>query len=124
MKKLLNERTLMSQNFELPDYENISAEEMASSIGLNVKHIPVLVGSFTEESKKLIEEFEEAISSSDYEAIEHAAHSLKGSAGNLRLNEMHELSKEVEFAARAKTVDYPYDKACASLKKAIYSISL
>ena len=114
----------MPQNFELPSYENISAEEMASNIGLNVKHIPILVGSFTTESKKLIDELEVAVSSSNYEAIGNVAHSLKGSAGNLRFNEMYELSKEVELTAKEGQTDYPYDKACESLKKAIYSISL
>jgi len=121
---LVNVGEAMSQNFDLPSYENISAEEMASKIGLNVKHIPILVGSFTTESKKLIEELEAAIAANDYAGISSVAHSIKGSSGNLKFEEIYELSKEVELTAKEASADYPYAQACESLKRAIYSISL
>ena len=114
----------MSLSLELPSYNNISAEEMAAKIGLNVKHIPMLVQSFTDESKGIMEQLESAVNAKDYAAISNAAHSIKGSSGNLKFNEMYELAKEVELSAKAVKEDYPYAQACASLKKAIGSISL
>jgi len=114
----------MSQNLELPSYDNISAEEMASKIGLNVKHIPILIQSFTDEGTGIIQQLEEAVSVMDYDGIARAAHSIKGSSGNLKFIEMYELAKEVELSAKDKVEGFPYAEACASIKKAIESISL
>ena len=114
----------VSQNLELPSYNNLSAEEMASKIGLNVKHIPILVQSFTDESIGILHGLEEAISTMDYDAIANTAHSIKGSSGNLKFVEMYELAKDIELSAKDKKADFPYAEACASIKKAIESISL
>lgn len=97
---------------------------MAAKIGLNVKHIPILIESFTDESKGIMEQLENAVNAKDYAAISSAAHSIKGSSGNLKFNEMYELAKEVELSAKAAKEDYPYAEACTSIKKAIESISL
>lgn len=107
---------------ELPNYNNLSAEEMAAKIGLNVKHIPILVQSFTSESKTILDALSLAISKKDYEEMSGAAHSIKGSAGNLKFVEMYELAKEMELSAKDKKEDYPYSEACESLKKAVESI--
>lgn len=107
----------MSRNLELPSYENINSEEMAAKIGLNVKHIPILVESFTDESKQIIEALEVAIEQKNYEEIGNTAHFIKGSSGNLKFDEMYELAKEMELSAKAKTDDYPYAAACARLKR-------
>jgi PAS domain S-box-containing protein len=114
----------MSQLLDLPDYGAISADEMAAKIGLNVKHIPILVQSFVGESTSILEELQAAITNKDYEALANAAHSIKGSSGNLKFDAMYELAKEVELTAKDKKEDYPYQEAYDSLKKAIESISL
>ena len=114
----------MGQNLELPSYNNISAEEMAAKIGLNVKHIPILVQSFTEESKILLKQLETAIHAKDYTEVGNVAHSIKGSSGNLKFDEMYELAKALEHSAKTVDKEYPYLPAYESLKKAIESISL
>jgi CheY-like chemotaxis protein len=129
LEKVLNqfiphEGENMGQNLELPSYNNLSAEEMASKIGLNVKHIPILVQSFTDESAGIMQQLEEAISAMDYDAIANAAHSIKGSSGNLKFVELYELAKDVELSAKDKKADFPYAEASASIKNAIESISL
>lgn len=114
----------MSQNLELPSYSNISAEEMAIKIGLNVKHIPILVQSFTEESKTLLEQLKSAIDKHNYQEIGNIAHSIKGSSGNLKFDAMYELAKELEHSAKTERSEYPYLPVYESLKTAIESISL
>ena len=114
----------MSFNLELPSYNNISAEEMAAAIGLNIKHIPVLIQSFTQESIGILENLEAAIEAKNYENISSHAHSIKGSSGNLKFKEIYELAKDMELCAKEGREDYPYADACKSLKKAIQSISL
>jgi HPt (histidine-containing phosphotransfer) domain-containing protein len=91
----------MSQKLELPSYANINTEEMAAKIGLNVKHIPILIQSFIDESTQIITSLEAAIGQKDYEEISNMAHSAKG-----------------------KKEDYPYEAACMSLKNAILSIRI
>jgi HPt (histidine-containing phosphotransfer) domain-containing protein len=114
----------MSEKLQLPSYDNINAEEMAAKIGLNAKHIPILIQSFTDESTQIIASLESAISQKDYTEIGNTAHSIKGSAGNLKFDEMYELAKEVELSAKAGKEDYPYEAACTSLKNAILSIKI
>ena len=109
---------------ELPSYENIDAQEMASKIGLNVKHIPILVQSFLDESNGIMEQLATAIASKNYDEISQAAHSIKGSSGNLKFDAMYELSKDMELSAKEKKVDFPYEEACSRLKTAIATISL
>lgn len=109
---------------ELPSYANIDAEGMAAKIGLNVKHIPILIESFLNEGSTIMTQMTEAISTKDYENISLTAHSIKGSAGNLKFDAIYDLAKEVELSAKDMKSDYPYEEACESLKKAIDSISL
>ena len=114
----------MSINTQLPSYSNLVAEEMAANIGLNVKHIPILVMSFTEESVGILEKMKTSIAKNDYDGISNAAHSIKGSAGNLKFIEMFELAKVMELSAKDSNTDFPYLEACESLEKAVQSIKV
>ncbi len=114
----------MSHNIELPSYTNISAEEMASKIGINSKHIPILVKSFVQESMGLLQQLEAAVLSKNYNEIASIAHSIKGSSGNLKFDEMYLLAREMELSAKGNKEEFPYKDACESIKKAIDSISL
>jgi len=104
------------------NYENINHDEMAAAIGLKPKHIPMLVGSFLEESVDILEDLSSAIKSKDYEAIKASAHAIKGSAGNLRFNEVYEMAKEVEFAASDANTSFDYDAYLEAIKVAVGTI--
>ena len=90
------------------DYSSISHEEMATSIGLSIKHIPILIESFLQESQPAILSLKEAIEVNDFDSIHRYAHFIKGSAGNLKFNEVYEMSKEMEFAATDKKTNFDY----------------
>ena len=113
----------MSQR-DIPNYSNINADELAAKIGLKAKHIPILVGSFTEESKEIMGALKSAISSKDYEQIQHHAHSIKGSAGNLKFDAIYEMAKEMEFASRDENAGFEYEEVYEIMNKGIESISL
>lgn len=110
--------------FVAPDYSNLNFEEMAASIGLKPKHIPVLVMSFTEESKTIMQELRKAIDEKNYPEIQHHAHSIKGSAGNLKFTELYDMAKEMEFAGKDANADFAYDEAYAAIEAGINSIAL
>jgi len=105
------------------DYSSINHEEMAASIGLKSKHIPMLITSFIEESKQILDVLEESISTRDYEKIRLNAHAIKGSAGNLKFTEIYEMTKEMEFAASAQKSDFEYKIYFDAIKSAMGTIS-
>ena len=106
-----------------PNYSDLNHEEMASAIGLKAKHIPLLVGSFLEEANPIVEKIKIAIENSDYKTIQSAAHSLKGSAGNLRFNELSEMAKEMEHAGAASDASFDYNAYLEAISQAIGTIS-
>jgi len=106
-----------------PDYSNLNYDELAAAIGLKAKHIPLLVASFLEEANPLLETIKNAIENSDYKAIQTAAHSIKGSSGNLRFNEIYEMSKEMEHSAAANDASFDYKNYFDAIFKAISTIS-
>jgi len=108
--------------FSAPDYSNLNYEEMAGLIGLKPKHIPILVMSFTDESKTIMENLKTAIEKKDYPEIQHHAHSIKGSSGNLKFNELYEMAKSMEFAGKDQDASFPYEEAFTAIEAGINSI--
>ncbi len=108
----------------IPDYSTLDMEAMAKEIGLKVKHIPMLVGSFLGESSEILIRLESAIATKDYDAISHNAHSIKGSAGNLRFNEIYEMAKAMEMAAKESDSSFAYEETFDFIKKGIATICI
>lgn len=105
-----------------PDYSNLNHEEMSAAIGLKVKHIPILVGSFLDESHTIMSSLEAAIDASNYSDIKSFAHSIKGSAGNLKFNEIYEMAKELELSATQADSSFAYKEYFNAIKEAIATI--
>ena len=106
------------------EYANLNHEEMASAIGLKPKHIPMLVGSFIDESSTIMQNLKTAIDSSDYTNIKMHAHSIKGSAGNLKFSEVYEMAKEMELSAMESQADFDYNSYFDAITAAIATIKL
>ncbi len=106
-----------------PDYSNLNSDELAATIGLKAKHIPLLVASFLEEANPLLETLKNAIEAKEYKTIQSTAHSIKGSSGNLRFNELYDMSKEMEFAAASGDTSFEYENYLAAISQAIATIS-
>jgi len=104
------------------DYSNINFEEMAVAIGLKAKHIPMLIASFLEESTEALNSLQNAVESRDFSDIHSAAHFIKGSAGNLRFNEVYEMSKEMELSAENSKEDFDYLGYFNAIKSSVETI--
>lgn len=109
---------------DTPIYSNLNAELMATKIGLKPKHIPMLVGSFVDESHTILASLKKAIEAMDFEAIRMQAHSIKGSSGNLKFDELYEIAKSMEFAAKDSDATYDYHDVYRVITDSISSISL
>ncbi len=107
-----------------PDYSNLKHEDMAAAIGLKVKYIPILIGSFLEESQTMLVSLEEAIDRNCYADIKLHAHSIKGSAGNLRFDAIYEMAKEMELSAASLISEFNYRAYLNAIKEAITTISV
>ena len=105
-----------------PDYSSLNHDEISASIGLKLKHIPLLIGSFLDESKIIMSSLENAIETKNYAEIKSSAHSIKGSAGNLKFNEIYEMAKEVELSATSEDEFFDYKGYCDAIIKAISTI--
>ena len=104
------------------DYANLDYAEMAASIGLNVKHIPILINSFLSESNGAITKLQDAIDNKDFEEIHKSAHFIKGSAGNLKLDEIYTMAQEMEHSARDSNSNFDYIGYFEAIKQAISTI--
>ncbi len=106
------------------DYSRVNYEEMALAIGLKPKHIPLLIANFIEESISITESLKEAIDSRNYEKIRSSAHAMKGSAGNLKFNEVYEMAREMELASAKQDDSFEYETYFEAIKSALGTISL
>ena len=73
---------------------------------------------------KQIPELEAAIKSRDYKAISLISHSIKGSSGNFRLEEVQEESSMMEKMAKAQDEKYDYEKTFKKIKDALAKIKI
>ena len=105
-----------------PDYTNLNFEDMATAIGLKAKHMPMLVGSFLDESVTILNNLESAISANDFIEIKAHAHSIKGSAGNLKFDDIYNMAKDMELSASDSNSAFDYKAHFTSIKDAISTI--
>ncbi len=61
-----------------------------------------LVVKLFEQIMDTLPKIKEALGLQDHEAVKRLAHSIKGSAGNLRISYIHLKAKELEFSAIEK----------------------
>jgi len=104
------------------DYTNLNHDEMARKIGLKESYMPMLIGSFLEESIPTLASLKDAIANKEYNTIRFQAHSIKGSSGNLRFTEIYEMSKEMEEAASNSDSSFEYGSYLDALVDAIETI--
>ena len=102
----------------------VDSKEIASVLGISETHIPLLVGSFLDESKEILENLLAAVESKNYTDITLHAHSIKGSAANLRFNDIAEIAKSMELSAKTEDNSFAYEERGKELKALIEAVEL
>lgn len=102
----------------------VDSKEIASVLGISEAHIPLLVGSFLDESKGIVENLLSAVVAKDYPGMTLHAHSIKGSAVNLRFNDISELAKSIELAAKAEDSSFAFEARSKELKALLEDVEL
>ncbi len=80
--------------------EGLDLDALAEKMGYDAEDIEVMLGMFLKRVDDQLLSIEEAIASKDYETIFATTHAIKGSAGNIGLDEIFELAKGIEMAAK------------------------
>jgi len=104
------------------DYSTLNYDDIAAQIGLKAKHIPMLIGIFLEESGEIMPVLKNALDVKNFAEIQSRAHSIKGSAGNLRFKEVYEMAKEMELNAQDSNADFDYSTNFEAIKVALATI--
>ncbi len=85
--------------------EKMGLKETAAELGLEIDEFKSLIQIFLDTAKTDIEKLHSAVHLNDAPAASKAAHSIKGAAGNLRLNSLFELAQRCEQEARNNEMD-------------------
>ena len=86
---------------------NIDRNYIAEQLGFSHKDIDMLLTMFHDNANSSLEEMHKMIEKQDMKGIVDTAHAISGSAGTLKLDEIYELAKNIEMAAKLKqSIDY------------------
>ncbi|OHE07118.1 MAG: hybrid sensor histidine kinase/response regulator [Sulfurimonas sp. RIFCSPLOWO2_12_FULL_34_6] len=110
--------------FEECSVEGLNYEKLTQELMLSKSELTMLIELFINKMSKQIPELEAAIKSRDYKAISLISHSIKGSSGNFRLEEVQEESSMMEKMAKAQDEKYDYEKTFKKIKDALAKIKI
>lgn len=82
-------------------------DKLAAQLGFKRSDVDMLIAIFRKNAEVSISEMYTMIKQNNIQGIADAAHAIKGSAGNLKLDEIFELSKSIEIMAKT-TQDADY----------------
>ena len=80
-------------------------KKIAEKLGLDIKDIKELFDLYMQTTSADLESLKAAIEAGDAELIHKKAHSIKGASGNLYLDELYGLAREIDDRARANSLD-------------------
>ncbi|MEA3436978.1 MAG: Hpt domain-containing protein [Thermodesulfobacteriota bacterium] len=80
-------------------------EKLAERLGLDVEDIRELFELYVETTTSDLAELKGAIETKNAQLAHAKAHSIKGASGNLGLDEMYNLAKEIDDRARVNSLD-------------------
>jgi HPt (histidine-containing phosphotransfer) domain-containing protein len=86
---------------------NIDRNYIAEQLGFSHNDIDMLLTMFQKNANTSLEEMHKMIEKQDMQGIVDTAHAISGSAGTLKLDDIYELAKEIEMAAKTgQSIDY------------------
>ncbi|MGD9365457.1 MAG: Hpt domain-containing protein [Desulfobacteraceae bacterium] len=96
-------------------------KELADNLGLEVDEYRELIELFVETGTADLNNIQEALANNDSEQVMRSAHTIKGAAGNLGLEEVSETAKIIEENANSNQSD-GLESAVQTLKNQIKAI--
>jgi len=85
----------------------IDLQKIADELDFDLEDVGMLFEAFLESAYEMLALMQKALEEGDMESLYRAAHALKGSAANLKLEVVENMAKEIELDVRAnKKSDY------------------
>lgn len=100
---------------------NIDLNKIAEELDFDLEDVEMLMDLFLETANEKLKKMEIAIENNNLDDIYRLAHSIKGSAGTINLNNIYELSAFIENNAR-NSIQIDYKSKFIELKNLIESL--
>ncbi len=100
----------------------LDIEALAQEMGFEVEDVMMLVSMFVEGAQTSLEAIFQAIPATDLETLAQEAHSIKGSAANLKLENISKLALIIESAAK-NNLECDYQKVATVLQEKIDALN-
>lgn len=85
----------------------VDKQALINKLGFDEEDLIMLFDVFIKSSNDNIEKLRIAIETADYKTIYICSHSLKGSSGNMMIDEVYKITSKIEAASRdKKEIDY------------------
>lgn len=75
-------------------------DAISKDLGIDTEDAKELLDDFWKDLGTQLDSLREKIEAKDYENVRQIAHSIKGASGNLRINKIFQLTKDIEFMAK------------------------
>lgn len=86
---------------------SIDLQKIADELEFDLEDVEMLLEVFLDSTNTSLKELKNAIEDIEFEDIYRCAHTIKGSAANLRLEEISTAAKYIETSARERqNIDY------------------
>ena len=104
--KTVNKKSFNHQNSQIDEAKlHDVIEKIKAEFKFDDDIINELLNDFCESTKLQLVDLERTINEKDAEQVAQIAHSIKGAAGNLRMEEIFELSQKLEFMGRENNLN-------------------
>lgn len=85
----------------------VDRDQIAAQLGFKRSDIDMLLTVFNKNATASLDEMQSMILEGNIQGIMNTAHAIKGSAGNLRLEDIYTLAMNIELSARGgEEIDY------------------
>ncbi len=104
--------------------KGLDIEKLTKDLMLTQDELLILLKLFIKKMDKTLPQLQEAIIQRDYKNIALLAHSIKGSSGNFRIEELQKSASEMESNAKNGVEDYDYKTVFETIKQRIEAIKI
>jgi PAS domain S-box-containing protein len=104
--------------------KGLDSIKLSKELMLSEDELNMLVRLFIKKMSTQIPELFESIQKKDYKKISLIAHSIKGSSGNFRMQELQKITSEVENKAKNKDINYDYASMFEKIQDILNSIEI
>jgi CheY-like chemotaxis protein/HPt (histidine-containing phosphotransfer) domain-containing protein len=97
-------------------------ERLKQALMLDGDQIRQLLDLFHLKMEKILPQLQEAIIECNCERIAHIAHTIKGSSGNFRYEELSKLAAVIEESAREKCLEFDFSEAFKKFERLYHEV--